>query len=197
MSSITTLTYPFTENAVRRLNAGESVLISGKVFTGRDRLHKFFASGGNLGVDFTDGGLYHCGPVVKKTPAGWEVVAAGPTTSCRENPYEPDFIAKTGVRVIIGKGGMDENVLSACRKYGAVYLQAAGGAGALAAAAVAKVKSVKFLDEFGAAEACWEFEFKSFPAVVAMDAKGVSLFEKVRRDSAKALQKVFEGRFKG
>ena len=110
----------------------------------------------------------------------WKVVAAGPTTSVRENPYEPDFIAATGVRLVIGKGGMDERTLAACKRHGAVYLQATGGAAALAAAAVKHVTNVYFLEEFGAAEACWEFEVENFPCIVAMDSHGVSLFDKVR-----------------
>ena len=113
----------------------------------------------------------------------WKVVAAGPTTSVRENPYEPAFIAATGVRLIIGKGGMDAATLTACQKHGAVYLQAVGGAAALAAAAVRRVTNVYFLEEFGAAEACWEFEVEDLPCVVAMDSHGTSLFDQVRAAS--------------
>ena len=181
------LSYPFSEEAVRRLKAGDSVEITGIVYTGRDRFHKHFADGGALPVDFRDGALYHCGPVVVKSADGWKVVAAGPTTSVRENPYEPAFIAKSGVRLIIGKGGMDSATLEACAKFGAVYLQAVGGAAALAAACVKRVKSVHFLEEFGAAEACWGFEVKNFPAIVAMDSHGASLFDTISKSSAEAL----------
>ena len=176
------LRYPFTEDAVRALKAGDAVSVNGRIWTGRDRFHKHFADGGKLPVDFRDGALFHCGPVVVRTRNGdlWKVVAAGPTTSVRENPYEPDFIAATGVRLVIGKGGMDERTLAACKRHGAVYLQATGGAAALAAAAVKRVTNVYFLEEFGAAEACWEFEVENFPCIVAMDSHGVSLFDKVR-----------------
>ena len=173
------LCYPFSEKAVRALKAGETVSVNGKIWTGRDRFHKHFADGGALPVDFRDGALYHCGPVV----VGMNVVAAGPTTSVRENPYEPDFIAKTGLRLVIGKGGMDAHTLEACRKYGAVYLQAVGGAAALAARCVKRVTNVYFFEDFGAAEACWEFEMKDFRCVVAMDSRGKSLFEDVRKES--------------
>ncbi len=185
-----TLTYPFSEETVRGLKAGDSVEICGVIYTGRDRFHKHFADGGTLPVDFRDGALYHCGPVVVKRADGWKVVAAGPTTSVRENPYEPDFIAKSGVRLIIGKGGMGPETLAACRKYGAVYLQAVGGAAALAAACVKRVRSVHFLDEFGAAEACWGFEVEDFPAIVAMDSHGASLFDTIRRSSAEELSRL-------
>ena len=185
-----TLSYPFREEAVRGLKAGDSVKITGIIYTGRDRFHKHFADGGAIPVDFRDGALYHCGPVVVKGADGWKVVAAGPTTSVRENPYEPAFIAKSGVRLIIGKGGMDSATLAACAKHGAVYLQAVGGAAALAAACVKRVESVHLLDEFGAAEACWGFVVEDFPAIVAMDSHGVSLFDTIRKSSAEALARL-------
>ena len=190
---MTTLTYPFREADVRSLRAGDTVSVNGTIWTGRDRFHKHFADGGRLPVDFRDGALYHCGPVVVKgelemgNGGGWKVVAGGPTTSVRENAYEPDFIAKTGVRLIIGKGGMDERTLEACRKCGAVYLQAVGGAAAVTAHAIERVSNVYFLDEFGAAEACWEFVVKDFRCVVAMDSHGVSLFSRVAEESRRRL----------
>ena len=180
--------YPFTEECVRSLRAGDLVLVSGTVFTGRDRFHKHFAEGGDLCADFREGALYHCGPVVTgDAERGWKVVAAGPTTSARENPYEPDFIAKSGVRVIIGKGGMDGRTLAAMKKHGCVYVQAVGGAGALAAACVKKVSGVSHLADFGAAEACWRFEMEDFAGVVAMDSHGRSLFAEVEESSRRRI----------
>ena len=120
----------------------------------------------------------------------WTVRAAGPTTSVRENPYEPAFIAASGVRVVIGKGGMDANTLAAMKRCGCVYVQAVGGAGALYAAAVRRVAGVDFLDEFGAAEACWHFEVEDFRGVVAMDAHGRSLFAEVEAESARRLGRI-------
>ena len=181
------LNYPFSEAAVRELKAGEAVLVSGLVFTGRDRFHKHFADGGRLPVDFRNGAIFHCGPVVVREGAGWRVVAAGPTTSVRENPYEPEFIRRSGVRLVIGKGGMDAATLAACGAYGCAYLQAVGGAAALTAACVKRVAGVHFLDEWGAAEACWAFEMEDFPCVVAMDSNGASLFAAVEKSSADAL----------
>ena len=184
------LTYPFTKAAVRELKAGDVVGVNGIVWTGRDRFHKHFADGGALPVDFRDGALYHCGPVVVPDGDGWRVVAAGPTTSVRENPYEPKFIAATGLSVVIGKGGMDERTLDACRLHGAVYLQAVGGAAALAAQCIKRVMNVYFLKEFGAAEACWEFEMVDFHCVVAMDSHGKSLFTDVQQSSARQLRAI-------
>lgn len=169
---------------MRALHAGDVVSVNGTVWTGRDRFHKHFADGGKLPVDFRNGALYHCGPVVVRAADGaWKVVAGGPTTSVRENPYEAKFIAQTGLRLVIGKGGMDATVLDACRRHGAVYLQAVGGAAAVTAHAICRVPRVFFLEEFGAAEACWEFEMEDFRCVVGMDSHGVSLFERVRADS--------------
>ena len=187
------LQYPFDESQVRSLRAGDSVCVSGLIYTGRDRFHKHFADGKRIPVDFRDGALYHCGPVVVKAGGEWKVVAAGPTTSVRENPYEPAFIAKSGVRLVIGKGGMSSETLEACGRHGAAYLQAVGGAAALAAACVRRVRSVDFLDEFGAAEACWGFEVEEFPAIVAMDSHGASLFDTIRRSSAEALSRLTGG----
>lgn len=184
------LSYPFRERDVRALKAGDAVIISGKVFTGRDRFHKHFADGGDLPVDFRDAALFHCGPVVVRKGNEWRVAAAGPTTSVRENPYEPEFIAASGVRLIIGKGGMDGNTLAACGRHGCIYLQAVGGAAALTAACVKRVASVHFLEEWGAAEACWEFEMENFPCVVAMDTHGKSLFSEIENGSAAVLNRL-------
>ena len=183
------LTYPFDEKSVRALKAGDAVSITGRIYTGRDKFHKFFADGGKLPVDFRDGAIYHCVPVVVKTrdDARWRVVAAGPTTSVRENAYEPDFIAKSGVRLVIGKGGMDANVLAAMKRHGCVYVQAVGGAAAISAAAIRQVAGVSLLDEFGAAEAVWHFDVVDFRGVVAMDAHGHSLFDAVRTRSERRL----------
>ena len=184
------LSYPFSEKSIRALRAGDAVSITGRIYTGRDKFHKFFADGGKLPVDFRDGALYHCGPVVvsgDRNVASYSVVAAGPTTSVRENPYEPDFIAKTGVRIIIGKGGMDARTLAAMKKHGCVYVQAVGGGGAIYADAVKKVAGVSMLKEFGAAEAIWHLDVVDFRGVVAMDAHGHSLFDAVRQSSAAKL----------
>ena len=188
------LTYPFSEKSIRSLKAGDAVSITGRIYTGRDKFHKFFADGGKLPVDFKDGALYHCGPVVIKSNTQtlkhsntYTVVAAGPTTSVRENPYEPDFIAKSGVRVIIGKGGMDARTLAAMKKHGCVYIQAVGGGGAVYADAVKHVADVSLLKEFGAAEAVWHLDVVDFRGVVAMDAHGHSLFDTVRQASESKL----------
>ena len=187
------LVYPFTAKSVLALKAGDAVSITGRFYTGRDKFHKHFADGGKIEVDFRDGAIYHCGPVVVKTDDGdWKAMAAGPTTSVRENPYEPAFIAASGVRIAIGKGGMDDATLAAMEKHGCVYVQAVGGAAAISAAAIKKVAGVSHLKEFGAAEACWHFDVEDFRGVVAMDAHGTSLFRSVADESAERLEKLFQ-----
>lgn len=184
------LRIPFTEEKVRALKVGDEVSISGIVFTGRDALHKYLHDGGALppGVSLRDGILYHCGPVVVKDDRGeWKVLAAGPTTSIREEPYQWQVIRDFGVRGVIGKGGMGERTLDACKQHGAVYLHAIGGAAQVLAECVKKVRNVYFLQEFGSPEAIWELEVENFPVVVTMDSHGGSLHKEVFASSREAL----------
>lgn len=183
---MTKLTIPFTEEKIRSLKVGEAVEISGVIFTGRDAVHKYLHDGGKLpaNVSFRDGLIYHCGPVVIKDEAGeWKVIAAGPTTSIREEPYQWEVIRDFGLRGVIGKGGMAERTLAACKEHGCVYFHAIGGAAQVLAECVTKVRGVSFLKEFGSPEAIWEFEVKDFPAVVTMDSHGNSLHQEVLEHS--------------
>ena len=185
------LTAPFTEEKIRALKVGDEVLISGIVFTGRDAVHKYLHEGGELppGVDLKDGIIYHCGPVVMKEADGsWRVTAAGPTTSIREEPYQAEIIGKFGLRGVIGKGGMGDKTLNACREHGCVYLHAIGGAAQVLAECVEKVRGVSFLEKFGSPEAIWEMQVVQFPAVVTMDSHGRSLHREVFATSQAALQ---------
>jgi tartrate/fumarate subfamily iron-sulfur-dependent hydro-lyase beta chain len=182
------LTTPVSEEKVRSLKVGDAVEITGTVFTGRDALHKYLHSGGKLppGVDLNQGIIYHCGPVVIKDAQGeWKVVAAGPTTSAREEPYQGQIIKAFGLRAVIGKGGMGDRTLAACKQSGCVYLHAIGGAAQVLAECITKVRSVHFLKEFGSPEAMWELEVLKLPAVVTIDANGNSLHQKVL-DSSQA-----------
>ncbi len=175
---------------VRSLRLGETLALDGLVHTGRDRLHKHLHDGGSLppGVDFHSSALYHCGPVMVPEGEGWRMVAGGPTTSSREEPYEADVIARFGLRLIIGKGGMGPKTLAACKAHGCVYLQAVGGAATLIAHAVERVEGVGVLEAFGAAAAMWHLRVRGFPVTVAMDAHGNSLYERVSAQSAERLR---------
>ena len=184
------LSFSFTEEKIRALKAGDEVLISGVVFTGRDAVHKYLFDGGKLpsGVKLRDGILYHCGPVMMKQADGsWKATAAGPTTSTREEPYQAKIIKEFGLRGVIGKGGMGDKTLAACREHGCVYLHAIGGAAQVLAECIKRVRNVYMMDQFGAPEAIWEFEVEDFPAVVTMDAHGNSLHAEVFAKSQAAL----------
>jgi len=185
-----TLTYPFREVDVRGLKVGDMVAVSGKVFTGRDRLHKYLFEGGACPVDLRDGALYHCGPVVVVQDGRWIVKAAGPTTSMREEPFMSRIIAEHGVRVIIGKGGMSEGTRRACAEHGCVYVHAVGGAAALLAQSITRVCNVFFRREFGAAEAVWELDVDGLAGVVTMDAHGRSLHKRFGNASRRALREL-------
>ena len=185
------LSAPFTDEKIRSLKVGDEIGITGVVFTGRDAVHKYLHEGGALPaeVKLRDGILYHCGPVViKDEQNNWKVTAAGPTTSIREEPYQADIIQKFGIRGVIGKGGMGERTLSACGRFGCVYLHAIGGAAQVLAECIVRVRGVYFMEQFGAPEAIWELEVKDFPAVVTMDSHGNSLHRDVLAASSAALQ---------
>lgn len=189
---MTKLSFPFTKDKVQALKVGDEVLISGVVFTGRDAVHKYLHEGGALpeGVTLRDGIIYHCGPVMLKQEDGtYKCVAAGPTTSTREEPYQWQIIRDHGVRGVIGKGGMGEKTLEACRDYGCVYLHAVGGAAQVLAEGVKTVRNVYFLEQFGSPEAIWELEVQDFPAVVTIDAHGNSLHKDVLARSQAELAK--------
>ncbi len=186
------LNTPVPESAIRGLKVGDEVSITGRLFTGRDAVHKYLHEGGQLpaGVSFKEGVLYHCGPVVIKDEQGnWKCVAAGPTTSIREEPYQWQIIRDFGLRAVIGKGGMGDKTLEACQRYGCVYLHAIGGAAQVLAERIQRVPSVYFMEKFGAPEAIWEFEVVSFPAVVTMDSHGNSLHKNVLAASQAELAK--------
>jgi fumarate hydratase subunit beta len=189
---MTKLTFPFTEEKIRALKVRDEVVITGTLFTGRDAVHKYLHDGGQLppGVNLKNGILYHCGPVVIKDEQGnWKCTAAGPTTSIREEPYQWQVIRDLNLRGVIGKGGMGDRTLAACKEYGCVYLHAIGGAAQVLAECIKKVRNVYMMKEFGAPEAIWEFEVESFPAVVTMDSHGNSLHKEVFAASQAELAK--------
>jgi fumarate hydratase class I len=175
------LTLPATVEQVRALEVNDDVLVSGRLITGRDAAHKYLAATDDPEIRAIAAGslVYHCGPVVSQDPRTkqFRFVAAGPTTSIREEPWEAEVIARYGLRGVIGKGGMGARTLAALREHGAVYLQATGGLSVGLAKCVTRVEAVHKLDEFGVPEAIWCIEVKDFPVVVTMDSHGSSLHE--------------------
>jgi fumarate hydratase class I len=180
-----TLRAPITEEQIRALKVGDVVLISGRVYTGRDAVHAHLMKHAPP-VDLVGGVLYHCGPVVAKDGDTWRVTAAGPTTSIREEPYQADILKRYGVRVVIGKGGMGAKTLAGLKASGGVYLNAIGGAAQFYARCIERVDGVSLMD-FGTPEAMWHLEVRDFPAIVTMDAHGNSLHQQVEEASGQVL----------
>lgn len=176
-----------TKEAALSLKAGDMVLINGRIVTGRDKLHKFLFNEKppkeKIPFDLEGTILYHCGPIVKKTPGGFVFVAGGPTTSMRVEMYEYRIITDYGIRGVMGKGGMGKQTLNALKENGCVYLNTMGGAAVYLADKVKGVAGVWKLKEFGMTEAMWILDVKDFPAVVTMDAYGKSLHEEIRKHS--------------
>ncbi len=196
------LTIPISEEAVTALHVGDQVHLSGVVVTARDAAHKLMIEKfirtpqvaelpdlyAQLSQLLAGGAIYHCGPVVSQDDHGrWRFVAAGPTTSIREEPYEADVIEHFGLRAVIGKGGMGPRTLQACQDHRAVYLHAIGGAASLIANSVKEVVDVYQKDELGVPEAFWVIRTEDFPAVVTMDSHGNSLHAGVKERSTAKL----------
>ncbi|GAB4485376.1 MAG: hypothetical protein Fur0016_10520 [Anaerolineales bacterium] len=195
---------PTSDEAIRELRVGEPVLLNGVMVTGRDAAHKWMMEtfikktkepkGDDLQVyeelkKLLNGSMiYHCGPVVSKDENGeYKFVAAGPTTSIREEPYQADVMKHFNVKGVIGKGGMGAKTLKGCQETPGVYLHAIGGAASYIAQSVTKVLGV-FKLEFGVPEALWVIEVRDFPVVVTMDSHGGSQHAVVDEAS----KKVFE-----
>jgi fumarate hydratase, class I len=179
---------PLSDADVRALKVGDVVMISGRMFTGRDAVHSYLMKH-EPPVDLHGSVLYHCGPVVAKDGDGWRVTAAGPTTSIREEPYQGEIIKRYGVRVVMGKGGMGAKTLAALKEHGAVYLNAVGGAAQFYARSIKKVDGVSLLD-LGTPEALWHLEVEDFPAIVTMDAHGNSLHKDIEQESGQHLETI-------
>ena len=169
------------------LRAGDIVYLSGEVYTARDKAHQrildYSGTDAEAELPIPKGAvLYHCGPLVRRTSTGgWEIIAAGPTTSSRMEATMPAIIEQLRIRGIIGKGGMGTGTRAALQKYGCVYFAMTGGAAVLAAAHIKAVEAV-YWEDLGLAEAVWHLHVGDFgPLVVSMDAHGKSLYEEITK----------------
>jgi fumarate hydratase class I len=186
---------PASEEEIRELHVGDVVALTGVMMTARDAAHKYMVEeeAPEVAEVLRGGMIYHCGPVVRKEGETYSFVAAGPTTSIREEPYQGPVIKKYGVRGVIGKGGMEGKTLAACKEHGAVYLSAVGGLATILAKSVKKVITVHKLEEFGVPEAMWVIEVERFPAVVTMDSHGRSIHDEVLEASRKEYDRLVFG----
>lgn len=195
---------PISDEVIRSLHVGEPVLLNGVMVTGRDAAHKWLVDtfikktrapqGDDLEVyealkKLLNGGvIYHCGPVVAGLDTKeYRFVAAGPTTSIREEPYQADVMRHFNAKGVIGKGGMGAKTLAGCQEVPFVYFHAIGGAATYIAQTVKRVLGVYKL-EFGVPEALWVIEVEDFPVTVTMDAHGQSLHALVEEESRKVLE---------
>ncbi len=185
---------PLSPETARSLKTGDRVLVSGRIVTARDQVHKYLASGGKSPIDLSGTILYHCGPVVIREDSSWRVIAAGPTTSMREEPYEAGLIRTYHPGAIMGKGGMGQNTLKALKEEGCVYLHLTGGAASYIARSIESVEEVHLL-EFGQPEAMWVLKVSNLPALVTMDSFGNSLHADVESNSLQILKELLKTPF--
>ncbi|MDR2046471.1 MAG: L(+)-tartrate dehydratase subunit beta [Clostridiales bacterium] len=173
------LVTPVSDADIANIKIGDTVYLTGIVATARDDGHRRVVEGGRLpDFDLRGNAVMHAGPIVKGTrESGFQIIAAGPTTSRRMEMYESEFIEKTGVKIIIGKGGMGEKTASACAEYKTLYCVFPGGCAVSAAAAVEEVIDVEW-EDFGMPEAFWILRVGEFgPLIVSIDTNGGNLFE--------------------
>lgn len=190
------LSTPISEETVRKLQVNDIVYLSGTIITARDAAHRralrFHKDGKKLPINLDGLAVFHCGPLIKQENKGWRVVAAGPTTSSRMEPFEDEFIKHFRIRMIVGKGGMGKKTVDAMKKYGAVYGAFTGGAAVLAVKAIKRVKDVEWSD-LGMPEALWILEVEDFgPLTIAIDTHGNNLFETIQNKVNKTKQQIYK-----
>lgn len=172
------LTTPIQDEDIKSLKVGDIVYLSGTLVTCRDEGHRRVVQEGimpKLPLDRI--AIFHAGPIVKDVEGGWDMISIGPTTSMRMERYEKEFLAKTGVKLVIGKGGMGPKTSEGCKESTAVHAVFPGGCGVIAAEQVVKIEGKEW-PEFGMPEAFWIMSVKEFgPLIISIDTEGNNLFE--------------------
>ncbi|UCE99258.1 MAG: Fe-S-containing hydro-lyase [Planctomycetota bacterium] len=178
MSKGITIKPPLTDSIVRSLKAGDEVKITGVIYTARDMAHKRLCEaldvGKELPFDLAGAVIYFCGPSPAKP--GCVIGSAGPTTSSRMDPFSPKLIAN-GLKAMLGKGCRSDHVRNALKKYGAVHLSTLGGAGALLSKHIVSAEVLAYQDL--GTEAVRKLEVVDFPAIVAYDSYGNTVYKEV------------------
>ena len=173
------LTTPISAEDLSNIKIGDVIYLTGHIVTCRDVPHRCVVEEGReLPLDIKGGAILHAGPIIRKTgEKSFEMVSVGPTTSMRMEKFEREFIAKTGVRLIVGKGGMGEGTMSGCREFGAIHCVFPAGCAVVAATQVEEIESADWT-ELGMPETLWKCRVKEFgPLIVSIDAHGNNLFE--------------------
>lgn len=171
------LTTPIKDEDLLDLNVGDVVYLTGHIVTCRDVAHRrLIELKRELPVDLKGGAIFHAGPIVRKLADGkFEMVSIGPTTSMRMEKFEKEFIKQTGVKLIVGKGGMGPNTEAGCKEYTAVHAIFPGGCAVLAATQVEEIENAEWQD-LGMPETLWVSRVKEFgPLIISIDTKGQNL----------------------
>lgn len=176
------LSTPLTFDDIKDLKVGDVIFVSGTIVTARDSGHKRRVIEKVIPSTSLEGGVvFHAGPITKEENGKYQIVAIGPTTSMRMEKHQADFIKETGVRLIVGKGGMGQKTVDACKTYGAVHAVFPGGSAVVGASQVEEVISAEWLD-LGMPEAFYTLRVKEFgPLIISIDVLGNNLFEENKK----------------
>ncbi|RBO84984.1 L(+)-tartrate dehydratase subunit beta [Marinomonas aquiplantarum] len=177
------LTTPISDEALEDLNVGDIVYLTGHLVTCRDVAHRrLIELKQKLPVDIKDGAIFHAGPIVREKEDGsYEMVSIGPTTSMRMEKFERQFIEETGVKLIIGKGGMGEETAKGCLENKAVHAVFPGGCAVVAATKVEEIEQAEWKD-LGMPETLWVSRVREFgPLIISIDTKGRNIFEENKK----------------
>ncbi len=180
----TILTTPVSREDLEGLHVGDQFYLTGSLTAGRDMVHyRVTEEGRPLPVEIRNCALLHAGPIARLRPDGtYEIVAMGPTTSMRMERFEYEFVKRTGVRVIVGKGAMGPHTERACREFGAIQCVFPAGSALVAATAVEKVIRAEWLD-LGMPEAVWQCGVREYgPLIVAIDVRGRNWLREKKED---------------
>jgi len=170
---------PISDADLKDIHIGDVIYLNGHIVTCRDVAHRrLIELGREMPVDIRNGAIFHAGPIVRKIDENkYEMISIGPTTSMRMEKFEKEFIEKTGVKIIVGKGGMGANTVEGCVKYGAIHCVYPAGCAVLAATQVEEIERAEWMD-LGMPETLWVCRIKEFgPLVVSIDTYGENLFE--------------------
>ena len=172
------LTTPIRDEDLKDLNVGDVVYLTGRLVTCRDVAHRrLIEQGRELPVNLEGGAILHAGPIVRKKDEGFEMVSIGPTTSMRMEKFEREFIKQTGVKLIVGKGGMGPETAAGCEEHVAVHAIFPGGCAVLAATQVEEIEGAEWQD-LGMPETLWINRVKEFgPLIISIDTKGNNLIQ--------------------
>ena len=173
------LVTPVSAEDLKDIKIGDIIYLSGSLTTCRDVAHRrVVEEGREIPVDVRNNAILHAGPIIRPLENDkFEMVSVGPTTSMRMEKFEYDFVKITGVRVIVGKGGMKENTSNACKEFGAIHCVIPAGNAVVAAVCVEEIMKAEWRD-LGMPETLWNCKVKEFgPLIVSIDAQGRNYFE--------------------